>query len=307
MKLSIILDLTWKLKETEFLVDKGILFQNIGKSNVFSLNKEYFKRIECDDYTKKDTTHIILNDSLLDEAFPYWHTPYSIISVICNILVICQRFPITSYSIISSKDNFKTIWTEPLMIHSEYKLYETLTMDSEAETKIKTMLSKINKNFIETYSLRKTSMHNVKLCYKNFKILNKNNRVRNAFDFFFNAWHSHQLEHICINLSIVLESLFSPNDNRELIHQIAFNASHFVACSKDSRKNIYDIIKKFYNIRSRIVHGGQTKHNELAVMTSVVFIICSDIMKLLLLNTELLDKFSSSTKRNILLKKYMFN
>lgn len=307
MELSIILNLHWKLKETEFLIDKGVLFQKISKSNVFNLNKEYFKKIEYEDYTEPNQTHILLSDDLLDEAFPYWHTPYSIISEICNILVFCQRFPLTSYSIISSRDSFKTLWTSPLMIHSEYELYETLTMNINAEPNIKKILSSINKNFIETYSLRKTCLNHVKLCYGNFKKLNKNKRVKNAFDFFFNAWHSHQLEHICINLSIVLESLFSPNDNRELVHQIAYNVSHFVASSKDKKEKIYDIIKSFYNIRSRIVHGGSPKYNELSVMTSVVFIICCDVFKKLLLNTELANEFASSDKRNLLFKKYMFN
>jgi hypothetical protein len=308
MKISIIIySFNWKLVDNQFPIKDGMYFEKFSTSQASLLYKELCKQLQIDDGDPRNIgTHIVIEEKLLDEVFPYWHTPNSIISKICNILTFCKVNPLTSYRIITSKDDFKNTWTYPLEIHSEYNLYEELTMNVGSVTKIVETLSSINRIYNEDYDLTLDCLNKVKTCYCNLEKLYENKRIKNAFDFFFNAWHSHQMEHICINLAIVLESLFSPNSNTELTHQIAFNTSHFLGNNADEKEKIYALIKNFYNIRSQIVHGSKPDHYNLGSLTSVVYILCCEILQKLFLNTHIADNFIDKETRNKLFNKWMF-
>lgn len=308
MKTSIIIySYGWKLEAQQFFINQDLYFEKFSTSPASLLYNELCNQLQIDDAEPRDIeTHIVIEEKLLDEVYPYWHTPNSIISEICNILAFCKINPLTSYRIITSKDNFKSKWLYPLEIHSEYNLYEALTMDVGSVPQITETLSSINRIYNEDYNLSLDCLDKVKTCYCNLEKLYENKRVKNAFDFFFNAWHSHQMEHICINLAIVLESLFSPNSNTELTHRISFNASHFLGNNFDEKEKIYSIIKNFYNIRSQIVHGSKPDHNNLDSLTSVVYILCCEILQKLFTNIDIADEFVDKETRNKLFKKWMF-
>jgi hypothetical protein len=56
-------------------------------------------------------------------------------------------------------------------------------------------------------------------------------------------------------LAIALESLFSPGDSAEYSFRISQTASQLIGKTAAERRAIYDDLRKFYNKRSKIMHG----------------------------------------------------
>ena len=309
MKTSILLYLhRWNIEQNKFNISEDLYFENIKHTSMKKLYKDLCINLKIDDADPFDVdSHIVFDECLLGEDYIYLHTPHSIVSKLCNILAICSNIPVAYYRIIMSEDDFKTYCQYPIEIFYEYELLETLTICSNFTPQIEETLKQINRTLIEKNKLTNDFLSDYKLCYDNYDSLNKNRRMRNAINFFFNSWHSHQMEHVCINLAIVLESLFSPYNAQEITHQIAFNFSHFMGKSRIERENIYDLIKKFYSLRSKIVHGSDTKFDELYIITSVVFVLCCELLKNFLMNLDLARDFNSEDKRQKLFKKFLFD
>jgi hypothetical protein len=59
-----------------------------------------------------------------------------------------------------------------------------------------------------------------------------------------------------IDLLIVLEVLYGDRDRTAVGHKIAFRAATIVAAKQDERLGIFKLLKKAYDKRSGIVHGG---------------------------------------------------
>ena len=115
------------------------------------------------------------------------------------------------------------------------------------------------------------------------------------------------MDQTCINLAIVLESLFSPTNQMELTHQISFNASQFLGDDKEEKRLLYKLFKRFYSLRSKIVHGNIPDHKELFVVTSVIFILCSEILKKIYLDIGIAKFFIEDKKRSELFSNWMFS
>lgn len=58
-----------------------------------------------------------------------------------------------------------------------------------------------------------------------------------------------------VSLAIALESLFSPGDSAEYSFRISQTASQLIGKTPSDRRAIYDDLRKFYNKRSKIMHG----------------------------------------------------
>jgi len=56
---------------------------------------------------------------------------------------------------------------------------------------------------------------------------------------------------------ISLESLINPSDNRELRYRISRNIGVLLGKDKRDSEKIFSEIKQFYDLRSKIVHGGR--------------------------------------------------
>jgi Apea-like HEPN len=132
-------------------------------------------------------------------------------------------------------------------------------------------------------------------------------RLYRTLDYFNYSWRGFYLDQVCINLSIVLESLFSPSGSGELSHQISYNAAYFLGTDKNDRANIYKTVKKFYGIRSSLVHGEWPNSDDLCELTKKMFIMCSQIIQRILIDSELIEKFSDKNKRYEMFKDWLFH
>ena len=110
-----------------------------------------------------------------------------------------------------------------------------------------------------------------------------------------------------MNLSVFLETLFSPEGDQELTHQIAYNFAWFGGNSDENRKEIYKLIKKFYNLRSKIVHGDIPNQDKLVELTPEIFLLCAECLKKILSSEELIQIFNDSFKRKSYFEKFMFD
>jgi hypothetical protein len=131
-------------------------------------------------------------------------------------------------------------------------------------------------------------------------------RIFNALTYFYYAWKSFYLDQICLNLAIVLEALFAPHTQSETIHQIAYNIAWFQAATQSQREDVYGLIKRFYSLRSSVVHGGNPDQDKLTTTVPEVFFMVAEILKRILGDDDLLSTFTEETKRRKLFQGYLF-
>ena len=301
--------LDWESLSSDFTLDTGL---KLCRTEGTKVEKLYHKLCKRSDVEQGDPfyypTYIFIDDSQHDELFPYWGGPHSIVSICCNLVAICISQPLSMCRLISSKNNFRTSWVTST-------IYEA----SEESEVIGARQSLENFKADGSFSfqapdiggLDDMALQDIAACWKsvvNLRELGKtdNHRIENALNYFFYAWRAYYMEQVCINLAIVLESLFSPSQSQELSHQIAFNAAHFCGSEASERERVYKVVKKFYNVRSQIVHGGKAKDRDLYITTPEVFHLCALVLKRILTQSDLKMSFLSEKARNDLIKKWMF-
>lgn len=128
----------------------------------------------------------------------------------------------------------------------------------------------------------------------------------NAFDFYYFSWNSITLYSTTINLSVVLETLFSPSSTNELSHQIAFNVAKFVYTDKKERIAGYQFVKKFYTIRSKLVHGGDIRSHDFNIVLEF-FKLMSLILLKILTDITLFNIFNEDKLRKKYLEDLLFD
>lgn len=70
-----------------------------------------------------------------------------------------------------------------------------------------------------------------------------------------------------IDYWIALESLFTPDSTAELRFRASIRIAAFLGASNEHRLLIYETLMKSYDMRSKVVHGGRYKHEELSKLT----------------------------------------
>jgi len=250
---------------------------------------------------------IEMNSSWLDIGFWSYHTPASHISTICNCISIFLSSPLPQYTLLYSNDDFDSIHELPIDLNNNYDLYEFLSahIDNYSQ-KINDSLSKCGRKMEIEYFVGDKLIGNIITTLENLRKFGSNSKIQNSFSYYFNAWRAYQIEHTCINLSIILESLFSPAGNSELNHQISFYTTQFLGGTPEEKQEIFKIVKKFYSLRSKIVHGSLASTDDLSVTVPVMFMLCSEILQKLLTDKNLLDTFSNNEKRATLFRSWLF-
>lgn len=298
----LIINHSWSLSSSKVDITDDIAFCSIENTDIERLYHKLCSEVNYHEGEPITNVAMILNENVIDHSFHNYHSSESIISELCNFISICMGRPLPRYDLIFSTDNFKTACGNPIEIHYEYNLYENLI-----EPSVSTILSTIGRNFDYSYSITDDHIKSIKTCFNNYKHLSlAQTKLENAFSFYFNAWHSRKTDQTCINLAIVLESLFSPSSNAELIHQISFNACKFLGRTENERENFFNLIKKFYGLRSKIVHGSFPKFEELNTLTASMFVVCSEILKMLFMNINLAQIFMNDKNREKQIKKWLF-
>lgn len=296
----------WTFKNQVFQISDGIELRKFRRSPLKTLYKKLCEDLYFHDGDSDGVDLAIIIDSQhLDNVSADYNKPHSVASQVCNTLAICTCFPILSYTFIYTDDRFRTNRMPPMEVHSNYELHETLGYTSVITDEIQKQLSFIDKKYEEIITIDDKLLQDIRSCYALFSG-DQRGRISNAFNFFFSAWRSHQMEHTCLNLAIVLESLFSPSEKDELTHRIAFNTCHFLGKTPSEREIIFGLVRKFYSIRSSIVHGANPKFEQLYIYTGVMFVVVADILKTLGTNKEKAAAFMNEKKRDELFRSWMF-
>jgi hypothetical protein len=253
-------------------------------------------------------SYVLMEDAAHDEIWLYWGGPFSVISRVCNAIAVCTSIPLGMCRLLTTKDGFRTLWIPSDVIYEMNPEHDFLAADPKD---IQVSGDSISVSNVLFPRLNDVTLADIRTLWDTSKRLHSSSkldphRVDNAMSYFFYAWRSYYMEHVCLNLAIVLESLFSPNSQHEIAHRIAFNASSFVGRTSDERGEVYDVIKRFYAVRSRIVHGARPKQSNLYGLVPRVFHLCADILKEILLDHELAARFCSKDQREKLLGRWSF-
>jgi len=134
----------------------------------------------------------------------------------------------------------------------------------------------------------------------------KQSRIDNALDYFYLAWNVHTLEQTAIGLSIVMETLFAPHSNVEISHQVSFNVAKFSAETKMARQEIYKMVKRYYSIRSKIVHGDTISADEYNSIPDLFKFVSSILLKILS-DKDLIILFNDNKLRRQYLDNLLFD
>jgi hypothetical protein len=135
----------------------------------------------------------------------------------------------------------------------------------------------------------------------------KNNRIKQALNSFFYSWNNFSLEQMCLNLSIVLETLFSPTSNNELSHRIGYNYCYFISEDKTNREKNYKFFKNFYTIRSKIVHGSTVEYDTLCDVVPKMYISICKLLEKILTHKDLQAIFNDDGVRNKTFNDWLFD
>lgn len=166
--------------------------------------------------------------------------PYSTTFRLLNLLCISLGVPPIYVRVFFSRDNFRTAeFTE--RIHTPVGQQEFLTMVPDLPTDVGFVASDI--------------LHGWHTSQRLWRVGLAGGRCTRALTYFQYAWRSAYLDQVCLNLAIVLESLFAPHSGGESTHQIAFNVAQFSGGTRERRHALYRQVREFYGLRSAIVHG----------------------------------------------------
>lgn len=72
------------------------------------------------------------------------------------------------------------------------------------------------------------------------------------------AWHRTNWQDRVLDLAIALESMFA-DDNQEVAHKVATRSALLLGTSPTDSKRIMSTVKRFYDLRSKIVHGSPSQ------------------------------------------------
>jgi len=234
---------------------------------------------------------LLLTDNKEEDISIYPNSSHwSLSSMILNLLTMIYGGTLGHCRIIGSKDSFDTCW-------GTYELYEPLSEGVYELQASGTKLGSYELNLMQTIctNLKATTATN-----------SKHTRINNALTFFYLAWNVHTFEQTIIGLSIVMETMFSPGSNSELSHQVSYNIAKFACLTKNERQEKYKAIKKYYSIRSKIVHGEPINTEEYDSIP-ILFKFISSVLLKILSDKTLIIIFNDNKLRRQYLDDLIFN
>jgi len=279
----------WEDNREKIKLSDGVTLCKSEGSNVYKCYENLCANSNIHDGEPLGFEAFLLIDIKKDDA-PYFYSSVKLpdvsIARFCTLFsILSQGPPVLIYSIFSV-NKFKDTWG--------FKTYfDDMGMFDHFESDIK----KIN------FGKLKLLWSEIEKIYLD----NKNNsRLKQALNFFFYSWNNYSLEQMCLNLSIVLEILFSPDSYSELSHRMAYNFCHFIGRNKDEREYYYNFFKKFYTLRSKIVHGSSVKHDDLFDVVPKMFVYVCEILEEILRDDNLQKIFTDDNVRNRTLNDWLF-
>jgi len=253
-------------------------------------------------------THIHLADQAHDDLWLDWAGPYSVISRVCNTITLCTAVPVRRARLIVGREGLQADRTQSFVIYEQSPVVEFLAAYPDSLDVSAKGITARGERFP---ALDLEHLQAIRTCWQSQQAMlapegSSTHRVENALAFYFYAWRAYYMEQVCLNLAVGLESLFAPVSQQELSHQIAFNMSRFCAESAGERRSTYRAAKRFYSLRSSIVHGGRARQHDLFAQTPEMFHRCSGILKRVLQDSALVESFGDEKKRRMVLDGWLF-
>lgn len=89
-------------------------------------------------------------------------------------------------------------------------------------------------------------------------------RVKSSLDWLFESRREPRLPASVVKTAIALESLLIFSESESLARSLSERAAFVLSSSPETRQQISKIVKRFYNARSSVVHGGRRKLRDLS-------------------------------------------
>jgi hypothetical protein len=212
---------------------------------------------------------------------------FSDVDRLCNLLVLFANAPILTARKIVADPSFRRHHS----IEFLYSAYDSSPIESSG--------SGSDYPFLDD-----DRMLNVKRAWSATRDVKS--RMFNALMFYYHAWRSLTAEPICLNLAIVLETLFAPHDQGETTHQLAFNTAHFLGGNPSVMRTTYKTVREFYRVRSAVVHGGRCDPHSLFEMSQSGFLLVPRVLQKALTGRSLVRRFNDEKARKKMLAEFMF-
>lgn len=135
---------------------------------------------------------------------------------------------------------------------------------------------------------------------------NSAGRTDSALVYFCHSWRSHHLDQACVHLAVTLETLFAPHAQGETSHQIAFNVCRFMGRSPEEREQIYAMTRRFYSIRSAIVHGSEPDWKKCEPAYVEMFDLITRVFRRILLDSAAVSAFKDEDARRKMFRSFLF-
>jgi hypothetical protein len=236
-------------------------------------------------------TYFLFDPNPLQESALTFGDPFSVVDRFFNVMVICSSSPLSYNRVIWSNDEFRTsegTW----MLHPEGTQTSFLGRASNSFKIDEINVVKIRSRWETAQSVWDSGR--------------SPGRLRNALTYFYYAWQSPYLDQTCINLAVVLESLFAPHQSGEITHQHCFNIAHFLESQPEQRKQAYAFFKSFYALRSTVLHGGVADQDHLCDVVGPAFARIAAILDRILGEAALTNAFNEESKRKSLIEGFLF-
>lgn len=130
-----------------------------------------------------------------------------------------------------------------------------------------------------------------------FSMIKDFSRIGRFMFFIKNGRESRNLGHKLLNYCSALEALFS-SDNTEIAHKIGERAAFFM-CEERKKIEIFSLVKKAYEIRSKLTHGASIDNKLIEKMPEISFEIDSLLRAIILKimnNDSLIEIFESNNQ-----------
>lgn len=277
--------LGWELKESVIELDSKVSLIDLEQHALGKLyNKMCYEKGMEDGDPLNFRVGVVIKDDIGDTV----GSPYTTLSRVMNVLTIAHLGSLGFVRTFFSSDNFKTA------SHTN-ELYDYSDFDD-----LQIFQSKIDNERIEI----------VKKLWSNTKLIwhweRQISRITNALIYYNYAWDVYSNEQTAINLSIVIEILFAPHSQGELTHQIAYNAACYLGKNKEDRIKIYELMKSFYGVRSKLVHGDYINAKDEKIIVNA-FKFISEILQKILLHNKHIQIFNNNKLRKQFLADLIFS
>lgn len=121
---------------------------------------------------------------------------------------------------------------------------------------------KVSAYFSDEYFLKIEDSEKIKDYWEKYQIQSDNQPIQIALRRYLFSIQKSEQEDQVIDLMIAFEALLIKNNERSIKQNIATRCSKFLSFKYD-REEIYNFLRKAYELRSEIVHGASVELNEM--------------------------------------------